>query len=57
MRTNRNKYPLRKVVDSKDYKDFLECGHILPLAQDIYSNRYPVRRRCHKCAKDYPKDF
>jgi hypothetical protein len=41
--------PLRKVVDGDASKDKLECGHVLPIAQDIYGPRFPQRRRCRKC--------
>lgn len=60
---DKRSYPLRKVVergrnDAWDFsKDYLECGHILPTPVDIIGERYPEKRRCHKCAKGKEPDF
>lgn len=60
---DRRSYPLRKVVErgrdnELDFsKDYLECGHILPTPVDIIGERYPDKRRCHKCAKNKVADF
>ena len=54
---NRRSYPLRRilytdVVHNEGIFDYLECGHKLPPAQDIYGTYHPKNRRCHKCAKE-----
>ena len=58
MRTNRNKYPLRKIVDGKvtigtlDY-ELLECGHagcaFVVVNNDMYGTKSANSRRCRKC--------
>jgi hypothetical protein len=65
-RVGRRSYPLRKILYSKTYNrgelclglhDYLECGHVIPQAQDIYGFYYPKERRCHKCSKGKERDF
>jgi len=56
-KTNRRRYPLRKVMKREYVYDYLECGHILPTPTDIIGNYYPESRRCHKCAKRREKDW
>lgn len=58
--------PLRKVERQVMYdvlgngtpivQDLLECGHLLPPAEDIYGVRWPARRRCCKCRLGMPPD-
>ena len=51
-RTNRNRYPLKKVVGSvpgKAWRIILECGHEVNAASDIYGQTSPVRQRCRLC--------
>lgn len=63
-RVGRRAYPLRKVIQRAGWNiggvivsaDYLECGHVLPVTQDIIGEYYPERRRCHKCAKNKPKE-
>lgn len=53
--------PLRKVInrftnDNGVRREQLECGHEIGQAQDMYGDRYPVRRRCRKCLKEMCSD-
>lgn len=54
MKTNRNQYPLRKVVgyglnEHGGETEKLECGHEIPRRNDIYGPTNAYRRRCHLC--------
>jgi hypothetical protein len=44
--------PLRKIIEIVERKEILECGHVLPIKQDIFGDTCPLRRRCWKCLKD-----
>lgn len=54
MRTNRNKYPLRKVVKRiiGEHKVELECGHIVNPSSDMYGETHPIRQRCRLCYQE-----
>lgn len=56
------KGPLRCVIDQGEGADparpwadvdVLECGHSLIGATDLVGRRYPSRRRCWKCGKEF----
>jgi hypothetical protein len=63
MRTNRQKAPLRRIVErTVEYiqagdvsvprpVEVLECGHRQRPVQDIYGETNAYRRRCLECAK------
>ena len=60
-RTNRNQYPLRRVVgyglnEHGGETETLECGHVVPRLSDIYGPTNAFRRRCRQCFDvDKPK--
>lgn len=66
MRTNKNKYPLRKVIQRNltgDYKGIhfnrlhlLECGHMVPPSRDMYGELNSERQRCRLCFEKLKED-
>ncbi len=58
-KTNKNKYPLRKVtqggvegeINGHPSKNLvlLECGHLAYPSAEIYGYTCPVRQRCRQC--------
>ncbi len=57
MRTPRNKYPLRMVIErTGDFQVKLECGHTANPSTDIYGETNPVRQRCRKCYEEDEKN-
>jgi hypothetical protein len=59
-RTNRNAYPLRRIVGGSygdpargEFKSLwyeeLECGHRQTVVTDIIGETHAARRRCRKC--------
>jgi hypothetical protein len=62
--TNRDAYPLKKVIDKvwslDGLNDYLECGHIVMTSEDVDYEKVDkgVRgRRCIKCWKGRRIDF
>lgn len=58
--------PLRKIVgqvrwpipgDLRVYRDLLECGHVVPIKQDLVGETNAYRRRCKKCQSGKPFDI
>jgi len=51
-KTNRNKYPLRKIIQEvvgRPWLVILECGHTAMGSTDIYGRTHPTRQRCRLC--------
>ena len=49
----REPYDVKFGYDSKGtyYKEFLICGHVLHLPEDLFGEPAPKRRRCAQCAE------
>ena len=52
MKSNKRKYPLRKVmyrVPGKEHLVSLECGHQMCASKDIYGETNSIKQRCIYC--------
>ena len=63
---NKNKYPLRKVVErdvigeyngiKNRWLNLLECGHKIPAVTDFYGEIHSERQRCRLCYDEENKN-